>query len=283
MADMGFLPDVRRLLDRTHADRQTLLFSATLDGDVNVLVKKYQKSPKRLDVETSEDKQGEVAHHFWRAERDERIGITERLIGSHATSIVFCRTRHGADRLAKQLGQRGISAAPIHGSRSQAQRERALDAFMKGHVRALVATDVAARGIHVDDVSCVLHYDPPGSHTDYVHRSGRTGRAGADGVVVTLVSIGQMHEVRQMQKALRMPLRVERPDFSDMPPVVVQPRPPVAHAPKPDAERRRGPKHRPQGQHRHGEQRSDEQRRAQRRRRPRNSRNGRPPAVGTAR
>jgi len=209
MADMGFLPAVKRLLDRTRDDRQTLLYSATLDGDVDVLVKRYQRSPVRH--ETQEERKGEVHHVFWRARQDERLRLTADLITTHDTAIVFCRTRHGADRLAKQLKGEGVKAAAIHGSRTQSQRDRALADFKSGRVRALVATDVAARGIHVDQVSCVIHFDPPATDKDYVHRSGRTGRAGYSGKVVSLVAPHQDGDVRAIQKALRFPLRIERP------------------------------------------------------------------------
>ncbi len=226
MADMGFLPAVKRILDKCAQDRQTLLFSATLDGDVDVLVRRYQRDPVRHEVATSEEEQGDVGHHFWRAERDDRVKLVAHLIGTHSPAIVFVRTRHGADRLAKQLGQNGIEAAPIHGSRSQPQRDRALAAFQAGRVSALVATDVAARGIHVDDVSCVIHYDPPTTHKDYVHRSGRTGRAGANGTVVSLVGRENMADVRAIQRALKMPHRVDRPDLTLVNPhVPSKPRP----------------------------------------------------------
>ena len=186
MADMGFLPAVRRLLDATSPGRQTLLFSATLDGDVDVLVKRYQRDPARHEVADHVDS-GDVDHQFWNIEPSARVKATAGLIESHGSAIVFCRTRHGADRVAKQLAAVGIGAAAIHGNRTQAQRERALAAFRSGRVQALVATDVAARGIHVDDVACVVHFDPAADDKDYLHRSGRTGRAGASGTVVTLV------------------------------------------------------------------------------------------------
>ena len=212
MADMGFLPAVRRLVDQTNADRQTLLFSATLDGDVDVIVKRYQRDPVRHEVSTPEDEQGEVEHLFWRVERDQRVDVTARLINHHGSAVVFCRTRHGADRVTKQLARAGVEAAAIHGSRSQPQRDRALEAFSSGGVKALIATDVAARGIHVDDVSCVVHFDPPTTDKDYVHRSGRTGRAGADGTVVSLVGSENAKAVRDLQRALRLPLQVDAPD-----------------------------------------------------------------------
>ncbi len=213
MADMGFLPAVKRLLDATRADRQTLLYSATLDGDVDVLIRRYQKHPKRFEASTPEEEQGDVKHVFWHAERGERLGLTAALAERHSSALVFCRTRHGAERLAKQLSRSGVKAAAIHGSRSQPQREQALLAFANGKVRVLVATDVAARGIHVDDVSCVVHFDPPGSDKDYVHRSGRTGRAGADGTVVTFVGRENAADVRAIQKSLRFPLRLDEPDL----------------------------------------------------------------------
>jgi superfamily II DNA/RNA helicase len=184
LADMGFLPEVRRLLDATAAERQTLLFSATLDGDVDVLVRHYQTDPARHEVHPPDV--GDVDHHIWLVNDTERTERCAELIAGAGPTIVFTRTRHGADRLAQRLGRAGVSAAAIHGGRSQGQRDNALEAFRAGKVRALVATDVAARGIHVDDVACVLQYDLPADAKDYLHRSGRTGRAGAVGMVVTL-------------------------------------------------------------------------------------------------
>jgi superfamily II DNA/RNA helicase len=212
MADMGFLPAVKRLLDATRPDRQTLLYSATLDGDVDVLIRRYQRDPQRFDAKLPEHDQGDVRHVFWHAERDERVGLIAGLATRHPSVLAFCRTRHGADRLAKQLHRAGVSATAIHGSRTQPQRDQALHAFSTGKVGVLVATDVAARGIHVDDVSCVVHFDPPTTDKDYVHRSGRTGRAGADGTVVTLVGRHQVSEMRSIQRSLRLPQQIEEPD-----------------------------------------------------------------------
>ena len=202
MADMGFLPVVQRLLDKTHADRQTLLFSATLDGDVDVLVKRYQHRPVRVEIEESEEEQGQVDHYFWEVHRNDRKQVTTDALRRSGSTIVFTRTKRGADRLAKQLAKAGISTAAIHGNRSQNQRERALSQFADGSVTALVATDVAARGIHVDDVDTVIHYDLPATDKDYVHRSGRTGRAGRDGTVVSLVLEDQGKQLRDLQKGL---------------------------------------------------------------------------------
>jgi superfamily II DNA/RNA helicase len=202
MADMGFLPEVVRLLDRTSEDRQTLLFSATLDGDVDTLIRRYQHDPARHTVEVEPATIGDVRHIFWAAERDARRQLTGDIVRRVEPAIVFTRTKHGADRLVKQLLQDGIAAAPIHGNRSQSQRERALDSFRKGEITTLVATDVAARGIHVDDVAVVVHYDLPGSDKDYQHRSGRTGRAGARGLVVAFVDGSQHKDTAVIQRSM---------------------------------------------------------------------------------
>jgi superfamily II DNA/RNA helicase len=213
MADMGFLPEVKRLLDRTSTDRQTLLFSATLDGDVDELVRRYQHQPARHEVADDPDAHLDVRHVFWPAERDQRRRLTAEIVRRVDSSIVFTRTKHGADRLARQLATDGISTAAIHGNRNQNQRERALARFTAGEVTTLVATDVAARGIHVDDVGAVVHYDLPGSDKDYVHRSGRTGRAGALGLVVSLVAAEQATETASIQRSLDLPAGLHEVDL----------------------------------------------------------------------
>ena len=212
MADMGFLPEVRRLLDQVKPDRQTLLFSATLDGEVDVLVSRYQRDPVVHDVVTDE-KGPSNRHLFWHLDRADRVAVVADVIGAHSPAIVFCRTKHGADRLAKQLAKAGISAAAIHGDRSQAQRERALAAFTRGNVQALVATDVAARGIHVDDVATVIHFDLAATAKDYLHRSGRTGRGGASGIVVCLVDSDAAKAGRALQRELGYEPSRHRPDL----------------------------------------------------------------------
>jgi superfamily II DNA/RNA helicase len=212
MADMGFLPAVKRLLDVTQADRQTMLFSATLDGAVDVLVRRYQHEPRRHEITDDEGEPGDVRHLFWKTDTTNRVALTADVVARHGSAIVFCRTKHGADRLVKQLGGAGVPAVAIHGNRSQPQRERALQQFSSGAARALVATDVAARGIHVDAVGCVVHFDPPADHKDYVHRSGRTGRAGVDGTVVSLVMHEQVRAARLLQRALGMAEGVEPAD-----------------------------------------------------------------------
>jgi superfamily II DNA/RNA helicase len=202
MADMGFLPEVRRLLDMTNSKRQTMLFSATLDGDVDVLIRNYQTNPAHHEAVSMEE-QGEVTHRFWAVSHADRIAVATAIVERSWPAIVFSRTRHGAERLSKQLNKAGVRSEAIHGDRSQSQRERALGAFGRGDVHVLVATDVAARGIHVDGVACVLQFDPPGTDKDYVHRSGRTGRAGEAGLVITLVSPEKEKDVRKMQRDLR--------------------------------------------------------------------------------
>lgn len=217
MADMGFMPSVRRLLDQTPRGRQTVLFSATLDGDIAKLTAEYQQDPVRHEVgEESPDIKSAV-HKFWTVERLDRNPVVAEVVKAAWPSIIFCRTRHGADRLAKQLDKLGLKAAPIHGGRSQNQRNRALEDFTKGRVHALVATDVAARGIHVDGVASVIHYDPPEDHKAYVHRSGRTARAGAEGIVVSIVQPGQKNDFKKMQRQIGLDEAFTAPDAEMLP------------------------------------------------------------------
>ncbi len=217
MADMGFLPAVRRLVNLTSADRQTLLFSATLDGPVDKLVREYQHSPVRHDVTLGDTDQGTVHHHFWSVAADDRVAVTAETVAARGPALVFCRTKRGADRLSQRLARFGLETATIHGDRSQIQRERALAAFRNRRLDVLVATDVAARGIHVDGVPLVIHYDPPADSTDYVHRSGRTARAGADGIVVSLLAQDHVAAARRMQRQLGLAPGVSSPDVSGLP------------------------------------------------------------------
>lgn len=212
MSDMGFLPVVRRLIDRTGSPRQMLLFSATLEGPVDKLVRDYQHAPARHDVVGSASDQGDVSHHFWRVESHDRVAVTAQAINALGPAVVFCRTKRGADRLTDRLARSGLASAAIHGDRNQGQRDRALAAFRAGRLDALVATDVAARGIHVDAVPLVVHFDPPADATDYVHRSGRTGRAGADGTVVSLVGNEHLAATGQIQRRLGFSSGVSSPD-----------------------------------------------------------------------
>ncbi len=244
MADMGFLPEVKKILDQVSKNRQTLLFSATLDGEIDVLVRRYQTDPARHEAQADDDNIDLAQHHFWKTDRTERLGLCTELISAAGPSMVFCRTKHGADRLAKQLNAAGVSAAAIHGDRSQAQRERALAAFANHRVRALVATDVAARGIHVEGVGAVVHFDPPNDHKDYIHRSGRTARAGARGHVVSFIPAEGAKAARKMQSDLGMARGLATPDVNSLrdgtdpwaaitPIDAPNPRPKVGHSPAP--------------------------------------------------
>jgi len=224
MADMGFIPAVRRILDQTKPTRQTILFSATLDGDVAHLTRAYQRNPVRHEVGEDTPDVTAADHHFWDVERADRARITADTIAAVSPSIVFCRTRHGADRLKKQLVRAGVEAAAIHGGRSQSQRTRALASFASGQTQALVATDVAARGIHIDEVASVIHYDVAADHKDYVHRSGRTARGGNSGVVVSLVQPDQAKDVRRIQKAVGITGSITEPDTGSLT-VVIDGRP----------------------------------------------------------
>ena len=218
MADMGFLPAVRRILEQTATDRQVLLFSATLDGAVAKLAAATQHQPVRYEIGPSGPDLSAARHVFWSVDRVDRVAVTARVINELGSSIVFCRTRHGADRLARQLAGHGVIAAPIHGARSQPQRDRALRSFTDGAASALVATDVAARGVHVDDVAAVIHYDPPADAATYIHRSGRTARAGATGVVVSLLERGTEPAARTMLRPIGVEVAATKPGVEQLRP-----------------------------------------------------------------
>ena len=214
MADMGFLPCVRRIVGATPENRHVMLFSATMGPDVKSLVREFTHDAVIHDV-VGEEAPSDVDHFFWRVPRDQRPQFAADIVEEYDRAIFFTRTKHGADRLARQLEERGISAVPLHGDRTQAQRERALRSVKSGQVRVLVATDVAARGIHIDLMPVVVHYDPPAQATDYLHRSGRTGRAGATGAVISLVGEDVIGQVKRLQKALGITASIESP--SDAP------------------------------------------------------------------
>jgi len=204
MADMGFLPQVEWLLRKVPNQRQTLLFSATLDREVDVLVRRYMKDPVRHEVASNTQTVEEMVHRFLKVHDLDRVKVLASIAGGVARTMVFVRTKRGADKLVSQLKREGVHAAAIHGDLRQSARERALKDFAEGNHGVLVATDVAARGIHVDDVDVVVHYDPPEEHKSYVHRSGRTARAGNTGVVVTFVLWNQELEVERLQRRLGM-------------------------------------------------------------------------------
>ena len=199
MADMGFLPQVRKLLDRTPENGQRLLFSATLDGDVEKLVARYMHDPvthSTAPVEAAVDTMEHV--RLLVGGREERNEIVLQIAARDGKTIMFMRTKHGVDRQVKKLRRAGIHAQGLHGDKGQGARTRALEGFADGSTPVLVATDIAARGIDVDDVSLVVHVDPPAEHKAYLHRAGRTARAGTSGTVVTLVMDDQTKEVAQL-------------------------------------------------------------------------------------
>jgi superfamily II DNA/RNA helicase len=202
MADMGFLPEVRKILDQTSPQRQTVLFSATLDGDVGVLQHQYQREGTRTYEIASTVAEADIEHRFEDLETTDRVTRAAEIVRAHGSTIVFTRTRNGAERLAKQLRTSGVDAAAIHGGLSQSKRDRALAGFRQDKVEALIATDVAARGIHVDAVACVVHFDPPADAKTYLHRSGRTARAGAKGIVVSFVARDQRKASRRLRQEL---------------------------------------------------------------------------------
>jgi superfamily II DNA/RNA helicase len=197
MADLGFLPIVRRLLDTTPGDGQRMLFSATLDAAVDVLARRFLNDPVLHSVDESFSP-AEIEHHVLTVEAAQRVAVIAALAGGEQRSLVFTRTKHGAERLARQLTEAGIPAAELHGNLRQGARSRNLAAFGSGLARVMVATDIAARGIHIDGIELVIHADPPTEHKAYVHRSGRTARGGADGVVVTLQTKSQVRDVTAM-------------------------------------------------------------------------------------
>ncbi|HSE71773.1 MAG TPA: DEAD/DEAH box helicase [Nocardioidaceae bacterium] len=200
MADLGFLPVVRRLLDQTPREGQRLLFSATLDAGVDVLVKRYLSNPVVHSVDSAKSPVSAMVHHVLHVEKATRLPVIADLAAAPGRTVVFTRTKYGAKALARQLNARGVPAVELHGNLSQNARTRNLSAFSEGSATTLVATDIAARGIHVDDVSLVVHADPPVEHKAYLHRSGRTARAGADGTVVTLMLDDQVSDVRDLTR-----------------------------------------------------------------------------------
>ena len=200
MADLGFLPAVTRILKLTPAGGQRLLFSATLDGGIDGLAKRFLNNPVTHSVDSVEAPVTAMEHHVMTVSATDKAAVVQNLAAGQGRSVLFTRTKHGAKKLAKQLTNAGVPAVELHGNLGQSARERNLAAFTAGTVRVLVATDIAARGIHVDDVELVVHVDPPAEHKAYLHRSGRTARAGAAGTVVTVATREQSHEVRALTK-----------------------------------------------------------------------------------
>ena len=213
MADMGFMPAVKRIMRAVTTNRQTLLFSATLDGDIDMLIREFQNSPKRHAVATAENA-GEIDHLFWNVSRDNRTKVLAEIATQYERAIVFCRTKHGSDRLAGNLESMGINTCVIHGNRSQAQREKALEQFRRGKATVMVATDVAARGIHIDAVPVVVHFDMPEDPKDYIHRSGRTGRAGMKGTVISLIDKSMRRTTTSLCRGMKFDVIYDEPNYN---------------------------------------------------------------------
>ena len=201
MADLGFLPPVKRLLAQTPPDGQRMLFSATLDADVRVLVKRFLRNPVTHEADSVEPSAAPTAHYVLHIEHEQRFPVLADLTSAPGHTLVFTRTKHRAKALTRQLNMEGIPAVELHGDLNQNARTRNLEAFHAGRVRTLVATDIAARGIHVDDIAMVVHADPPVEQKAYVHRSGRTGRAGKAGTVIILTTAAQLRDVRALTRA----------------------------------------------------------------------------------
>nr|WP_198014030.1 DEAD/DEAH box helicase [Phycicoccus elongatus] len=200
MADLGFLPAVRRLLDATPRGGQRMLFSATLDAGVQVLVKRFLDHPVTHEADSEQSPVATMAHHVLHVEGHQHLPVLLDLVAAPGRTVVFTRTKHRAKKLARQLNASGVPAVELHGNLSQNARTRTMDAFHSGAAQTLVATDIAARGIHVDDVALVVHADPPVEHKAYLHRSGRTARAGNEGTVVTLMTDEQVRDVRDLTR-----------------------------------------------------------------------------------
>ena len=208
MADMGFLPQVEWILRRVERNHQTLLFSATLDGVVNTLIQRYQNNPMMHEVEAKEITVEEMTHRFLHVHERDKVKVAAAIARPVSRTLIFSNTKAGCDRLVRKLLDEGIRAQAIHGDLRQNIREKALDRFASGKLPVLVATDVAARGIHVDGVEVVIHYDPPTDHKTYLHRSGRTARAGTDGLVVTLSLWDEELVVKRLQKRVGLDIEL---------------------------------------------------------------------------
>jgi superfamily II DNA/RNA helicase len=202
MADMGFMPQVEWLLRHLGGDHQTMLFSATLDGDVDRLVRDHLNDPVRHEVSSAQPTVSEMTHRFLLVHQLDKVKVTAAICRSAQRALVFSRTKRGADRLTVELRKEGVNARAIHGDLRQQHRERALRAFVEGRLPVLVATDVAARGIDVDGIDVVIHFDPPEDHKGYLHRSGRTARAGREGLVVSLILWNEQLDVERIQRRL---------------------------------------------------------------------------------
>ncbi len=200
MADLGFLPAVKRILGKTPDSGQRMLFSATLDGAINQIVKRFLHQPVTHEADSAQSPVATMHHHVLHVAQGEHLAVLTDLVAAPGRTVVFTRTKHRAKKFARQLNAKGVPAVELHGNLSQNARTRSMDAFHSGAAETLVATDIAARGIHVDDVSLVIHADPPVEHKAYLHRSGRTARAGAEGTVITLMTDEHVRDVRDLTR-----------------------------------------------------------------------------------
>jgi ATP-dependent RNA helicase RhlE len=203
MLDMGFLPTIKRIMATTPSNRQTLFFSATIETSVKHLVESHVKNPVRIEVGSITKPVEKIDLHVYEVEPDRKLGLLQMMLREETGSfLVFARTKHGADKLAKKLALGGFKTATIHGNRTQNQRNQALSGFQDGYYRVLVATDIAARGIHVEGIAHVVNYDLPQAPEDFIHRAGRTGRAGAGGTASTFASRGERADIARIERIL---------------------------------------------------------------------------------
>ena len=233
MADMGFMEPVCDILDRCASNRQTILFSATLDDEVSELVSNYLHNPVTIEIGPKEVSMDSMEHFFWLMKNSMKPGIASEIIRKCGKTVVFCRTRRGADRVGDDLVEEGISVSVLHGGLDQKKRDRAMAKFVEGRCMALIATDVAARGIDVEGINCVIHYDPAENGKVYKHRSGRTARAGAQGTVISLVQNPQKKMCSNLQKEVGIFVKFKPPEFNDLPKYEVEYIPPPRQKSKP--------------------------------------------------
>ena len=217
MADMGFMQPVCQIIDECRIERQTILFSATLDDEVADLVRDYQTNPVTIEVGPKEVSMESMTHYFWLMPNSKKSTISSEIVRKCGRTIVFCRTRAGADRVGDDLTHDGLAAQVLHGGLSQKQRDRAMGRFQHGECMALIATDVAARGIDVEGVNCVIHYDPPENGKAYKHRSGRTARGGSTGIIISLIQKPQRKTVSKIQREVGINVEFTPPEFSQLP------------------------------------------------------------------
>ena len=216
MADMGFMEPVCKILDKCSKQRQTILFSATLDDDVADLVKNYQDQPVTIEVGPKEVSIETMQHLFWTIKPHQKLGITAEILAKCGKTMIFCKTRRGVDKLGDEMYDADLRVSTLHGGLNQRQRDRALKRFSKGGTSALVCTDVASRGIDIQGVNCVIHYDPPENGKAYKHRSGRTARAGAEGIVISYVQRSQQRSYNKIQNSVGIKRRFQPPNVENL-------------------------------------------------------------------